>query len=131
VFYTDVLNRTNLRSMARLHRERKSVATLSVYEVPDPRRCGIVSIRADGTIERFVEKPRKPVGNLAFSGLMIGTPELLNAIPDDIPADIGFHVLPRLSGRTVAFPIREYLIDIGILENYQSAQQTWPGFSAS
>jgi NDP-sugar pyrophosphorylase family protein len=56
---------------------------------------------------------------------------LLNAIPEDIPADIGFHVLPRLSGRMVAFPIREYLIDIGTLENYQSAQQTWPGFSAS
>ena len=131
VFYADVLNRADLRGMARLHRERKPVATLGVYEVPDPRRCGIVSIRADGTIEQFVEKPRKPVGNLAFSGLMIGTPDLLNAIPEDIPADIGFHVLPRLSGRMVAFPIREYLIDIGTLENYQSAQQTWPGFSAS
>jgi len=62
---------------------------------------------------------------------MIGTPELLNAILEDIPADIGFHVLPRLSGRMVAFPIREYLIEIGTLQNYQSAQQTWPGFSAS
>ena len=87
-------------------------------------------MRADDTIERFVQKPRKPVGNLSFSGLMIGTPEVLNAIPD-IPADIGFHVLPRLSGRMVAFHIREYLIDIGTLENYRSAQQTWPGFSAS
>jgi mannose-1-phosphate guanylyltransferase len=131
VFYADVLHRADLRSMARLHRERRPVATLGVYEVPDPRRCGIVSVRTDGTIERFVEKPPNPAGNLAFSGLMIGTPELLNAIPEATPADIGFHVLPTLSGRMMAFRIREYLIDIGTLENYQSAQQTWPGFCAS
>jgi NDP-sugar pyrophosphorylase family protein len=28
----------------------------------------------------------------------------------------------------VAFPIRDYLIDIGTMENYQKAQATWPGF---
>jgi mannose-1-phosphate guanylyltransferase len=120
-----------LRSMANLHWERRPVATVGVYEVPDPRRCGIVTTHADGTIEQFVEKPQEPLGNLAFSGLMIGTPEMLNVIPADIPADIGFHVLPRLSGRIIAFPIREYLIDFGTLENYQSAQQNWPGLSAS
>jgi len=131
VFYADVLNRADLRSMALLHRQRRPVATLGVYEVPDPRRCGIVSTRADGTIDHFVEKPREPLGNLAFSGLMIGTPDLLDVIPDDVPADIGFHVLPKLSGRMVAFHIQDYLIDIGTMENYQKAQQTWPGFSES
>ncbi len=82
----------------------------------------------DGVIEQFVEKPADPNSNWAFSGLMIGTPEMLKVISDDIPADIGFHVLPRLAGRMVAFPIRDYLIDIGTMENYQKAQATWPGF---
>jgi NDP-sugar pyrophosphorylase family protein len=59
---------------------------------------------------------------------MIGTPEMLNVIPAEMPADIGFHVLPQLSGRMLAFPIGGYLIDIGTMENYQAAQQTWPGF---
>jgi mannose-1-phosphate guanylyltransferase len=58
---------------------------------------------------------------------MVATPELLDAIPDSIPADIGFHVLPRLVGRILAFPINDYLIDIGTLENYQVAQATWTG----
>jgi mannose-1-phosphate guanylyltransferase len=130
VFYADVLHQADLRSMVRLHRQRRPVATLGVYEVSDPRRCGIVSTLRDGTIDRFVEKPQEPAGNLAFSGLMIGTPALLDVIPDAIPVDIGFDVLPRLSGQMVAFPIRDYLIDIGTLENYRIAQQTWLGFAA-
>jgi len=127
VFYADVLNRADLDGMLRLHRQRRPAATLGVYEVPDPRRCGIVRTNEDGVIEQFIEKPTNPAGNLAFSGLMIGTPEMLAVIPDDTPADIGFHVLPRLTGRMLAFPIRDYLVDIGTMENYQWAQRTWPG----
>jgi mannose-1-phosphate guanylyltransferase len=127
VFYADVLHRADLPAMLRLHRERGLAATLGVYEVPDPSRCGIVTTNSQGVIENFVEKPTHPTGNLAFSGLMIGTPEVLDVIPDSVPADIGFHVLPKLIGQMLAFPIRDYLIDIGTLENYQQAQATWPG----
>jgi mannose-1-phosphate guanylyltransferase len=130
VFYADVLNRADLRSMARVHEQRRPAATLGVYEVSDPRRCGIVSARADGIIEQFVEKPETPLGNLAFSGLMIGTERLLDVIPETLPADIGFHVLPKLMGEMLAFPIEDYLLDIGTMENYLRAQETWPGLSA-
>jgi mannose-1-phosphate guanylyltransferase len=128
IFYADVLNRADLEGMLRVHRDRKPAATLGVYQVPDPARCGIVTTDQNGIIEQFVEKPAKPTGNWAFSGLMIGTPELLEVIPDVTPADIGFHVLPRLAGRMVAFPIHDYLIDIGTMENYQKAQASWPGY---
>jgi mannose-1-phosphate guanylyltransferase len=131
VFYADVLNRADLLGMLRLHRQRRPAATLGVYEVAEPRRCGIVSIRSDGIIQQFVEKPQNPTGNLAFSGLMIGTTNLLDVIPESLPADIGFHVLPRLAGQMLAFPIHDYLLDIGTMENYQRAQETWPGFVCS
>jgi mannose-1-phosphate guanylyltransferase len=127
VFYADVLHRANLRAMLRLHRQRGLAATLGVYEVPDPSRCGIVTTNSQGVIENFVEKPTHPASNLAFSGLMIGTREVLDLIPEDVPADIGFHLLPKLKGQMLAFPIRDYLIDIGTLDNYQRAQATWPG----
>ena len=129
VFYADVLCRANLGEMLRLHRQKRPAATLGVYEVSEPCRCGIVSTDANGIIQQFVEKPKTPVGNLAFSGLMIGTPEMLEVIPSDTPVDIGFHVLPRLIGRMLAFPIRDYLIDVGTMENYRTAQQTWPGLA--
>lgn len=127
VFYADVLHRADLPAMLRLHRQRRLAATLGVYAVPDPCRCGIVTANSEGVIEDFVEKPARPMGNLAFSGLMIGTREVLDVIPDGVPADIGFHVLPKLTGQMLAFPIRDYLIDVGTLENYQQAQATWPG----
>lgn len=127
VLYADVLCRFDLGDMLRRHRQRKPAATLGVYEVPDPSRCGVVSIDSNGMIQEFVEKPTTPVGNLAFAGVMIGTPEMLDVIPNDVPADIGFHVLPRLTGRMLAFPICDYLIDVGTMENYRIAQETWPG----
>jgi mannose-1-phosphate guanylyltransferase len=131
VFYADVLNRTDLEDMLQVHRKRKPAATLGVYEVPDPRRCGIVKVDNDGVIQTFVEKPEQPTSNLAFAGLMIATPEVLDVIPSALPADIGLHVLPQLTGRMIAYPIADYLLDIGTMENYQKAQETWPGLRES
>jgi hypothetical protein len=42
-----------------------------------------------------------------------GTP---GSIPAVTPADTGFHILPQLVGRMLAFPIRDYLIGIGTME---------------
>jgi mannose-1-phosphate guanylyltransferase len=128
VFYADVLHQVDLSAMLALHRSRSVAATLGVYRVPDPHRCGIVELDDDGVIHGFVEKPANPRSNLAFAGLMIGTPALLNAIPSKKPADMGFDVLPRLTGNMLAYPIDDYLIDIGTTENYKKAQLTWPGF---
>ena len=131
VFYADVLCQPDLGEMLELHLRRRPTATLGVYEVPDPSRCGIVSTDADGIIQQFVEKPSVPIGNLAFAGVMIAAPEMIEMIPPNGPADIGFHVLPRLIGRMQAFRISSYVIDIGTMENYQTAQRTWPGLSYS
>lgn len=128
VFYADVLNLIDLGAMMQMHRLNRPAATLGVYEVPDPSRCGIVTIDKGGVIREFVEKPTQPASNLAFSGLMIGTPDLLDVIPQSTPADIGFHVLPQLAGRMLGYRIHDYLIDIGTMENYEKAQATWPGF---
>jgi mannose-1-phosphate guanylyltransferase len=131
VFYADVLCQPDLGEMLELHLRRRPTATLGVYEVPDPSRCGIVSTDADGIIQQFVEKPCLPIGNLAFAGVMIAAPEIIDMIPHSRPADIGFHVLPRLIGRMQAYRISSYVIDIGTMENYQTAQRTWPGLSYS
>jgi mannose-1-phosphate guanylyltransferase len=127
VFYADVLNQVDLSAMLRVHQTRRPAATLGAYRVPDPRRCGILDVVDDGTVVGFVEKPIRPRSNLAFSGLLLGTHSLLDAIPLKQPADLGFDVLPRLVGKMVAYPISNYLLDIGTMENYETAQSTWPG----
>jgi mannose-1-phosphate guanylyltransferase len=127
VLYADVLTNAHLENMLRFHESHPSAGTLGVYRVPDPRRCGIAVVDQAGRIERFLEKPAEPPGNLAFAGLLIGTPALLEAIPPQRPADLGFDVFPRLAGQMFAYPIREFLLDVGTPENYQHAQSSWPG----
>ena len=129
IFYADVLTTANLELMLEQHTRRKPIATLGLYQVSDPRRCGVVRFDGDGVIQEFVEKPTNPTGNWAFSGLMIGSQTLLDAIPGSQPSDLGFDVLPQLAGKMVAYPFKDYLVDIGTLENYRLAQTSWPGLA--
>jgi mannose-1-phosphate guanylyltransferase len=127
IFYADVLAVVDLSAMLQFHNTGDAVATLGVYPVPDPTRCGVVSVSDDGRVREFVEKPALANSKLAFSGLMIGTAELLEAIPERNPVDIGFDLLPKLAGRMLAYPLNGYVLDIGTPENYRLAQATWPG----
>jgi mannose-1-phosphate guanylyltransferase len=129
VFYADVLTNANLGKMLQFHERHPSAATLGVCRVADPERCGIAIVDDAGRIERFVEKPKDPPGNLAFAGVLIGTQQLLDVIPQKSPADIGFDVLPQLAGKMFAYAIDDFLLDIGTLENYELAQTNWPGIS--
>lgn len=127
VFYADVLTRADLGRMLEFHQARRSAATIGVYDVPDPQRCGVVTLAEDGQVQEFVEKPSIPKSNLAFSGLMLATPQMLNHMPEKEYADIAFDLLPKLTGKMSAYRVPEYLIDIGTMENYERAQHSWPG----
>jgi mannose-1-phosphate guanylyltransferase len=127
ILYADVLTNVDLGQMSRFHKTHASAATLGVYNVSDPRRCGIAVVDDAERVLRFLEKPKDPPGNLAFAGVMIGTRALLEAIPSARPADIGFDVLPRLAGDMFAYRIQEFLLDIGTVSNYEHAQSVWPG----
>jgi NDP-sugar pyrophosphorylase family protein len=59
--------------------------------------------------------------------VMIAGRDLFEFLPDHLPADIGFDVLPEMAGRMAAYKISEYLLDIGTMSNYLVAQQSWPG----
>jgi mannose-1-phosphate guanylyltransferase len=131
VLYADVLTNVDLLQMLAFHQQRRLPATLGVCQVPDPTRCGIVSLDENTTVRHFVEKPERPAGNLAFSGVIVAGPELFDFLPDHAPADIGFDLLPKMTGRMAAYRIPEYLLDIGTLVNYQYAQKSWPGLLCS
>ncbi|HEY6270592.1 MAG TPA: nucleotidyltransferase family protein [Terriglobales bacterium] len=127
VLYGDVLTNVSLGGLMEFHRSRKKLATLGICQVADPSRCGIVTTDDDGTVRSFVEKPARPETNWAFAGVMIASPRVLDFVPSDRPADIGFHLLPLLIGHMSACVIGDYLLDIGTLENYRAAESSWPG----
>src|SRR5580700_5333244 len=41
ILYSDVLTNTNLERMSEFHFRHGAVATLGLYQVPDPSRCGV------------------------------------------------------------------------------------------
>jgi mannose-1-phosphate guanylyltransferase len=129
ILYADVLTNIDLRRMLEFHQQKHLPATLGIYQVPDPTRCGIVAMNEDAIIQEFVEKPPHPVSNWAFAGVMVAGPELFDFLPAQRPADLGFDVLPRTVGKMAAYRISEYLLDIGTLPNYHHAQESWPGFA--
>jgi mannose-1-phosphate guanylyltransferase len=127
ILYSDVLTNTDLRRMTEFHLGHGGIATLGLYQVPDPSRCGVAITDERGVITDFEEKPHTPRGNWVFSGLMVAGPSLFELIPPALPSDLAFHVLPRLLGKMRGYAITDYLLDIGTLSNYQQAQITWPG----
>jgi len=127
IFYSDVLTNMNLAGMLEYHRCKNQIATIGVYEVANPKQCGIVAVDSDNIVKEFTEKPMNPRSNLAFSGILIATQAIFEVVPHKIPADIGFDVLPKLAGRMAAYPISDYLVDVGSPSSYENAQQTWPG----
>lgn len=131
VLYADVLTTVNLLQMLAFHESGSQIATIGVYAAANPSQCGIVQVDDRGVVRDFVEKPQMPMSNLAFSGLMVASPALLDVVPETSPVDLGFHVLPHLVGRMAAYCIRDFLLDIGTLETYRAAQETWPGLSQS
>ncbi|MGI9101543.1 MAG: nucleotidyltransferase family protein [Terriglobales bacterium] len=131
VFYADVLTNVDLGRMLHFHRSHGGSATLGVYTVPDPSRCGVITVDSGNVVRDFVEKPQHPTGNVVFSGILLGTPAMLQAIPDTGEADIARDLLPNLVGRMYAYTISEFLLDIGTMHNYQVAQREWPGIAAA
>jgi mannose-1-phosphate guanylyltransferase len=117
VAYADNASTVDLRELVAEHRADVA-ATLGLFRVPDPERRGIVELGPGGLVTAFVEKPARPRSNLAWAGLLVGTPALLDAIPTERPCDLGHHVLPRLVGRARGVAIRGYHADVGTPEAY-------------
>jgi mannose-1-phosphate guanylyltransferase len=127
VLYADVLTNVDLRRMLVFHTQKRLPVTLGIYQVPDPGRCGIVTMDANAIISNFIEKPMHPASNWAFAGVMIAGAAVFDFLPDQRPADLGFDVLPKMIGKMAAYPITEYLLDVGTITNYHHAQQSWNG----
>jgi mannose-1-phosphate guanylyltransferase len=127
VIYADNLTDFDLRVLIDAHLAAPTIATLSVFHASKPSECGIVDV-ADGRILSFVEKPAEPCGDLANAGMYAFHPTLIDEIPESLPRDIGFDLLPRLVGRARAVALDDcYFLDIGTLTALERARHDWEG----
>ncbi|GGZ81839.1 glucose-1-phosphate thymidylyltransferase [Streptomyces echinoruber] len=61
-------------------RERRPAAQVVVHKVPDPRAFGVAEVDAHGRVTHLVEKPLRPVSDLALIGVYFFTPAIHDAV---------------------------------------------------
>ena len=120
----DLLTNVNFEHILNYHTLNKATATMCVreydYEVP----YGVVKMNDN----KIIEIAEKPVQKFFVSaGIYMLSPEILDIIPQD-----EFYDMPTLFEKAIAqdknvisFPIHEYWIDIGRLEEYQKANEEY------
>ena len=120
----DLLTNVNFEHIFNYHTLHKATATMCVreydYEVP----YGVVKMNDN----KIIEIAEKPVQKFFVSaGIYMLSPEILDLIPKnefyDMPAL--FEKLIKLSKNVISFPIREYWLDIGRMEEYQRANEEY------
>ena len=122
IFYADNLTNVNLGNILDFHNENDKDFTLGLFRVPNPEECGIVSMDDDMTITSFIEKPENPSSNLAFAGIMLGSPGLMDYFPERDVFDLGHDVLPSLVGHASGYIFDDYLLDVGTPEKLTQAE---------
>jgi dTDP-glucose pyrophosphorylase len=116
----DIFTRVDFRALHRFHDEHDADMTVAVrpYEVSVP--FGLVDL--DGQlIEGITEKPL--LRGFVNAGLYLVNPEVCRMVPAGEPLEMP-DLIRRLIGggrRVVGFPLREYWLDIGRIEDYEQA----------
>lgn len=123
----DALTDCNLTDALRFHREKKSVATLVLSRVANPRDFGIVMTDSEGKVERFLEKPDwgEVFSDTVNTGIYILEPEVFDLIQPRTKTDWSQDVFPQLLEQNApmyGYIMDDYWCDIGTLEQYREAQ---------
>lgn len=128
VVNADNLTDFDLGELVDAHRTAGGVVTLTVFRAARPSECGIVELDEQDRVIGFVEKPLQPSSDLANAGMYAFDPAVLDEIPEPLPRDIGFDLLPRLVGRARAVRIGDSSFrDIGTPAALELARTEWKG----
>ncbi|EDM23162.1 nucleotidyltransferase family protein [Caminibacter mediatlanticus] len=123
----DILTNVNFENMMQFHLENNAIATMGVrnysYTVP----FGVVEMNSNLIID-IKEKPTQTY--FVSAGIYVLNPETLSYIPYNEYYDIPelFKVLIKENKKTISFPIREYWLDIGRIEEYERANKEYERF---
>ncbi len=127
LIYADNLSDVNLRQMLGYHRQHHDPLTMLLFHAQTPSACGIAELDDDGRVIGFVEKPQRPVSDLANAGVYITTAAAYREIAAMHARDIGYDVLPHMIGRMRGWqPPSMFHLDIGTPDNYASALRNAP-----
>jgi len=122
----DELKKLNLSEMMDFHKKRGGVATVGLFEVPDPSPYG-VAVLEKGKIKEFLEKPENPPSNCISAGLYLFSPEVFDYYLGPKFSMIETDILPKLAkeNKLGGFKFRGNWMDCGTFERYGRANLEW------
>lgn len=121
----DLLTNINFENMLQYHLQNSSAATMGVREYEFQVPYGVVNI--DGANILSIEE--KPVHKFFVSGgVYVLSSNVLNFIPDDEFYDMPtlFEKVIEEKMKSISFPIHEYWLDIGRMEEFEKANREYP-----
>jgi NDP-sugar pyrophosphorylase family protein len=127
VQYGDVLTTEDFGALLSAHAKHGALATILTHQ--RAKSNSVVVVGENGQVERFLERPseeerRGVLSDRVFSGVLVGTPELLEMIPACGPSDFPRDVFPAVvsTSRLFAVPLTGYRCAIDSPERLASAQ---------
>ena len=116
----DLLTKVNFQQLLDFHNEHQVQATMCVTEYDLTIPYGVVRIK-DGQIDGIDEKPVQRF--FVNAGIYVLEPNVLKQIPKGQSFDMPqlFERLNQSKSKTAVFPIREYWLDIGRVDDFERA----------
>lgn len=120
----DLLTNVNFEQLLDYHLSQNAAATMCVREYDYQVPYGVVNVE-DSRILSIEEKPIYKF--FVSAGIYMLSPEILKLIPPNEFYDMPtlFEALIKEGKKTISFPIREYWLDIGRMEEYERANSEY------
>lgn len=122
----DILTKVNFEQLLRFHTEKGACATMCIRDYQTQVPYGVVEVDE----HKLVGISEKPVQHFFVSaGIYVFDPDILDFMTHTKCIDMPelFHTLLQAKRTTAAFPIREYWIDIGRVDDYEKANGDYAG----
>lgn len=123
----DLLTKINFTGIFDFHSQTDAFATMGVKEYDMQIPYGVV--KADG--EKIIQIDEKPIQKIYVNaGIYVLKPETLDLIPPDTFFDMTslFDQLISKNLKSTLFPIHEYWLDIGKMEDFEKAQTDYRAY---
>ena len=117
----DLLTKINYQHLLDFHAQNDAIATMCVREYEWQIPFGVVELDRN-QLTRITEKPKHT--SFVNAGIYVLEPELLDRIPEDGTYDMTtlFQDAVEKRENVVAFPIREYWLDVGYEDDLVKAR---------
>lgn len=119
----DIISSLNIRKFIRFHKENRAMATISLWPVRNVWEFGVVDLKPDGRITKFVEKPgrEEAPSNLINAGAYCMEPEILDYIESGKLVSMEKEIFPRIINegkRFYGYTFSGFWIDVGRPSSY-------------